>query len=119
MYFSNTSKYSLWCSNHQNAAVTKNTVCEPLTGGGWQMTHGIGHENFFWESAASAISAVVLGNGVSGGTGAGKTTMLSALLGAVDPAERIVCVEDAAELAAPVRAAAREITTAIGGRVPD
>ena len=34
------------------------------------MTHGIGHENFFWESAASAISAVVLGNGVSGGTGA-------------------------------------------------
>ncbi|UCZ60210.1 TadA family conjugal transfer-associated ATPase [Mycolicibacterium phocaicum] len=36
---------------------------------------------------------------VSGGTGAGKTTMLSALLGAVDPAERIVCVEDAAELA--------------------
>ena len=48
MYFSNTSKYSLWCSNHQNAAVTKNTVCEPLTGGGWQMTHGIGHENFFW-----------------------------------------------------------------------
>ena len=70
MYFSNTSKYSLWCSNHQNAAVTKNTVCEPLTGGGWQMTHGIAHENFFWESAASAISAVVLGNGVSGGTGA-------------------------------------------------
>ncbi|MUL46055.1 TadA family conjugal transfer-associated ATPase [Mycobacterium sp. CBMA293] len=36
---------------------------------------------------------------VSGGTGAGKTTVLSALLGTVDPAERIVCVEDAAELA--------------------
>lgn len=36
---------------------------------------------------------------VSGGTGAGKTTVLAALLGAVDPAERIVCVEDAAELA--------------------
>ncbi len=70
MYFSNTSKYALWCSNHQNAAVTKNTHCEPLTGGGWQMTHGIGHENFFWESAASAMSATVLGNGISGGTGA-------------------------------------------------
>ncbi len=69
MYFSNTSKYALWCSNYQNAAVTRNTHCEPLVGGGYQMTHGIGHENFFWESAASAISATVLGNGVSGGTG--------------------------------------------------
>ncbi len=36
---------------------------------------------------------------VIGGTGAGKTTMLAALLGEVQPAERIVCVEDAAELA--------------------
>lgn len=30
---------------------------------------------------------------------AGKTTLLSALLGAVDPTERIICAEDAAELA--------------------
>ncbi|RVW08650.1 TadA family conjugal transfer-associated ATPase [Prescottella agglutinans] len=36
---------------------------------------------------------------VTGGTGAGKTTMLAAMLGRVDPAERIVCVEDVAELA--------------------
>lgn len=36
---------------------------------------------------------------VSGGTGAGKTTLLAAALGAVDDRERIVCVEDAAELA--------------------
>jgi pilus assembly protein CpaF len=35
---------------------------------------------------------------VSGGTGAGKTTLLSAALGEVSPDERIVCVEDAAEL---------------------
>ncbi|WP_436702035.1 TadA family conjugal transfer-associated ATPase [Nocardioides sp. BYT-33-1] len=35
---------------------------------------------------------------VTGGTGGGKTTLLSALLGTVDPAERIVVVEDAAEL---------------------
>ncbi|MEV5000704.1 TadA family conjugal transfer-associated ATPase [Nocardioides sp. LML1-1-1.1] len=35
---------------------------------------------------------------VSGGTGSGKTTLLAALLGVVDPAERIVVVEDAAEL---------------------
>lgn len=36
---------------------------------------------------------------VCGGTGAGKTTLLAAMLGAVSPDERIVCVEDAAELA--------------------
>ncbi|GAA3820637.1 TadA family conjugal transfer-associated ATPase [Nocardioides panacisoli] len=35
---------------------------------------------------------------VTGGTGSGKTTLLAALLGAVDPAERIVVVEDATEL---------------------
>ncbi|TGD89616.1 TadA family conjugal transfer-associated ATPase [Mycolicibacterium sp. CH28] len=35
---------------------------------------------------------------ISGGTGAGKTTLLAAVLGAVGDAERIVCVEDAAEL---------------------
>ncbi|MCP9621608.1 TadA family conjugal transfer-associated ATPase [Nocardia otitidiscaviarum] len=38
---------------------------------------------------------------VVGGTGAGKTTLLSGLLAKVDAAERIVCVEDAAELAPP------------------
>lgn len=36
---------------------------------------------------------------VSGGTGAGKTTLLSAALAAVPEHERIVCVEDAPELA--------------------
>lgn len=36
---------------------------------------------------------------VSGGTGAGKTTVLAAALGAVGDHERIVCVEDAPELA--------------------
>jgi pilus assembly protein CpaF len=36
---------------------------------------------------------------VSGGTGAGKTTLLSAAMGAMSPDERIVCVEDAGELA--------------------
>jgi pilus assembly protein CpaF len=36
---------------------------------------------------------------VTGGTGAGKTSLLNAILGEVSPRERIVCVEDAAELA--------------------
>jgi pilus assembly protein CpaF len=36
---------------------------------------------------------------ISGGTGAGKTTLLAAALGAVPDSERIVCVEDAPELA--------------------
>ncbi len=35
---------------------------------------------------------------VTGGTGTGKTTLLSALLGEVDPAERLVLVEDSSEL---------------------
>ncbi|MFY0408795.1 TadA family conjugal transfer-associated ATPase [Solicola sp. PLA-1-18] len=35
---------------------------------------------------------------VTGGTGSGKTTLLAALLGLVDPAERLVVVEDASEL---------------------
>jgi pilus assembly protein CpaF len=54
------------------------------------------------EEAAGLLSGVItarLAFLVSGGTGAGKTTMLAAALGAVAPHERIVCVEDAAELA--------------------
>lgn len=47
----------------------------------------------------SDIVAARLAFLVCGGTGAGKTTLLAAMLGAVSPTERIVCVEDAAELA--------------------
>jgi pilus assembly protein CpaF len=35
---------------------------------------------------------------ISGGTGTGKTTLLSALLSATDPSERLLVVEDASEL---------------------
>lgn len=46
-----------------------------------------------------AVVAARLAFLVSGGTGAGKTTLLAAVLGLVDAGERIVCIEDAAELA--------------------
>jgi pilus assembly protein CpaF len=52
-------------------------------------------------SAAELLQALVACRAaflVSGGTGSGKTTLLSTLLSLVDPAERVVLVEDSAEL---------------------
>jgi pilus assembly protein CpaF len=50
------------------------------------------------EALLRAVLAARLAFVVSGGTGSGKTTILAALLAAVDPLERVVCVEDAEEL---------------------
>ena len=50
------------------------------------------------EAVLRAVLAARLAFLVSGGTGTGKTTILSALLGAVGRGERIVTVEDVAEL---------------------
>ncbi|WP_343946526.1 TadA family conjugal transfer-associated ATPase, partial [Pseudonocardia zijingensis] len=50
------------------------------------------------EALLRAVLAARLAFVVSGGTGSGKTTILAALLAAVDPRERVVCVEDAEEL---------------------
>ncbi len=59
---------------------------------------------------------------IAGGTGAGKTTLLNSLLGMVDPAERIVCVEDAPELRPQhphvVRLVARAPNAEGAGEVP-
>ena len=38
---------------------------------------------------------------ISGGTGAGKTTLLNLLASAIEPTERVVTIEDAAELSLP------------------
>jgi pilus assembly protein CpaF len=49
----------------------------------------------------AAVVAARLAFVISGGTGAGKTTLLGALLGLVPPDERVLVIEDAAEIALP------------------
>ena len=52
-----------------------------------------------WRAALQAIMAAKLNFLISGGTGAGKTTLLAAMLGRVPGNQRIIVVEDSAELA--------------------
>lgn len=48
----------------------------------------------FLKMAAEARLNII----ISGGTGAGKTTLLNALSGLIDPSERVISIEDSAEL---------------------
>ncbi len=73
--------------------------------------------SFAGPEVEALVSEAVAGGAnilVSGGTGAGKTTLLNAMAAAIDPAARIITVEDSAELALPhqhvVRLEARPIS---------
>jgi pilus assembly protein CpaF len=59
---------------------------------------------FAGDEVTARLAAAVEGRRnivVSGGTGAGKTTLLNALAACIPPGERVITVEDAAELALP------------------
>ena len=69
----------------------------------------------------TALVAARLAFVISGGTGTGKTTLLGALLGRVDPRERLLIVEDATEIVTShphvVRLATRTANVEGAGRV--
>lgn len=69
LYFSNSSKYALFVANYGGAAFAKHTKWPLILGAAWQMTAGIGSEEYFWETAAGAIGSTVLGFWTNGGTG--------------------------------------------------
>lgn len=94
-------------------AVRLHAVLAPVARGGTTIslrvlrpaTHGIdalAAHGAIAEPALGLLRRIVAGRLsflVAGGTGAGKTTLASALLAEVDAGQRIVCVEDAPELA--------------------
>jgi pilus assembly protein CpaF len=52
-----------------------------------------------WAALIKAMVSSRINFLISGATGVGKTTLLSALLGLVAPDQRIICIEEAAEIA--------------------
>lgn len=87
-------------------------VLPPISGGGTCLSLRLPRSRAFTlaeltaagtmpREAAALLAAVVGARAaflLTGGTGTGKTTLLSSLLSCVDPAERLVLVEDSAEL---------------------
>lgn len=69
LYFANSSKYALYVANFAGGAFMKHTHFPSLLGAAWQMTAGIGSEEYFWETAAGAVGSTTLGFCVVAGTG--------------------------------------------------
>ena len=89
-----------------------------LTLAQWESGGGLTAEAHRLLAALIARRRAVL---ISGGTGSGKTTLLASLLGAIDPDERLVIVEDSRELCPDhphaVRLEARAVNAEGAGRV--
>ncbi|EWT03664.1 type II secretion system protein E [Intrasporangium oryzae NRRL B-24470] len=103
---------SPWVDGQLPSGARLHAVLPPLVAGGPHITirvpsseqihlPGLLDRSMFpraWQDVLERIVRRRLSFVVSGGTGAGKTTLLAALLGGVDPAERILVVEDVREL---------------------
>ncbi len=68
LYFSNTSNTVMFVGLNGCAAFQKYTKWPATLGPGWQMTAGLGAEEYFWEHVSGAIGNCVLGLANSGGT---------------------------------------------------
>ncbi len=69
LYFSNTSRTSMFVGLNGGAAFVKHTKWPGWIGPGWQMVAGLGAEEYFWEHCTGAIGNTCLGFANSGGTG--------------------------------------------------
>jgi pilus assembly protein CpaF len=68
---------------------------------GWPSVHELAADGFFDDVALPAIAELVAQRRnilITGASGSGKTTLLSALLATAAPTDRIVAIEDVAEL---------------------
>ncbi|MDI2032806.1 TadA family conjugal transfer-associated ATPase [Saccharopolyspora sp. TS4A08] len=101
-----------WLPQRDTGAVRMHAVLPPIAGDGTCLSlrvlrpadHDLAalqRAGTFDERIGAVLREIVarrLAFLITGGTGSGKTTLLAAMLGAVGEHERIVCVEEAAEL---------------------